>query len=194
MSEILAEYDWSAPSRRQSKRRSPNYPWTRWLNGAIWRLHSSDTPDLPEGKVPDFDGEAGNLERIIRTTATRQSKTSEKPVLVSVHVEDKYTLVVQRLEKRNGTRGVTRTPKRLLDQEAKRLVREASENGKRPRKAASTTTKAAPVKKAAPAKGAATKAPARPRPTKAAPAATAVSKRAPKPEAGPVRKRVAKKA
>ena len=165
MAEKLSKFDWTAPSKLTEGDKAV-YPWDEWMDGDIWQLTYGE----------DFDPHPLMMERIIRTRATgRGAKVKLRHQ--GLNGDPFGILILQRSDilgpadsKRADVKAKREAAKQAKVAEAEAFVKEHNlqpVNGSKPSKTATKTTKAAPVKAAAPTKVPASKVPAR-RPVKKA--------------------------
>jgi hypothetical protein len=94
MATVLRTFDWSRVSRNSDSPRTRVYPWHEWFDGRIWQLE----PEV------DFDGPAYSLEKVIRSTATKQGYR------VRVRITPEGNVVMQRHTDANRVSGTTKSP------------------------------------------------------------------------------------
>ena len=117
MAQVLRTFDWSRVSRNNETPRRRYYPWDDWFDGRIWLL---------EGDGVDFDGPAVSMEKVIRSTATKQSvkvriRVADDELLARLGREDvKVGIVMQKHADGERISGTTRSP-------SLRSLREAAE-------------------------------------------------------------------
>lgn len=94
MATVLRSFDWSRVSRNSDSPRTRSYPWTDWFDGRIWQLE----PEV------DFDGPAYSLEKVIRSTATKQGYR------VRVRITPEGNVVMQKHADNQRATGPTKSP------------------------------------------------------------------------------------
>ena len=94
MATVLRSFDWSRVSRNSDSPRTRSYPWDDWFDGRIWQLE-------PEA---DFDGPPYSLEKVIRSTATKQGYR------VRVRITADGNVVMQRHADSQRANGTTKSP------------------------------------------------------------------------------------
>lgn len=103
MATVLRSFDWSKVSRNSDSPRSRSYPWADWFDGRIWQLEPDE----------DFDGPPHSLEKVIRSTATKQG------IRVRIRITPEGNVVMQRHDEQARVSGVTKSPsKRSLNEAA----------------------------------------------------------------------------
>jgi hypothetical protein len=110
MATVLRSFDWSKVSRNSDSPRSRSYPWHDWFDGRIWQLE-------PE---TDFDGPPHSLEKVIRSTATKQG------IRVRIRITPEGNVVMQRHDEQARVTGVTKSPSK------KSLTEGVNVNGTKP--------------------------------------------------------------